>query len=45
MNPENRWNRQQDDWSRFRLDKSALEEREAKFLLHTGLLLGAILHI
>jgi hypothetical protein len=30
---------------RFRLDKSALEEREAKFLLHGGLLLGALLHI
>jgi Fic family protein len=42
---ENRWNWQQDDWPRFRLDKSAVEEREAKFLLHGGLLLGALLHI
>jgi len=45
MDAENRWNWQQDDWPRFRLDKSALEEREAKFLLHGGLLLGALLHI
>jgi Fic family protein len=45
MNAENRWNWQQDEWPRFRLDKSALEEREAKFLLHGGLLLGALLHI
>jgi len=45
MDAENRWNWQQEDWPRFRFDKSALEEREAKFLLHGGLLLGAILHI
>lgn len=45
MDAENRWNWQQDDWPGFRLDKSALEEREAKFLLHGGLLLGALLHI
>ena len=45
MDAENRWNWQQDDWPRFRLDKSALEEREAKFLLHGGLLLGALLHV
>src|SRR6266542_3026563 len=45
MDAKNRWNWQQDDWPRFRLDKSALEEREAKFLLHGGLLLGALLHI
>ncbi len=45
MDAENRWNWQQDDWPRFRLDKSALAEREAKFLLHGGLLLGALLHI
>ncbi|MGH7845897.1 MAG: DUF4172 domain-containing protein, partial [Candidatus Binatia bacterium] len=45
MDAENRWNWQQDDWPRFRFDKSALEEREAKFLLHGGLLLGALLHI
>ena len=45
MDAEKRWNWQQDDWPRFRLDKSALEEREAKFLLHGGLLLGALLHI
>jgi Fic family protein len=45
MGAENRWNWQQNDWPRFRLDKSALDEREAKFLLHSGLLLGALLHI
>ena len=45
MDAENRWNWQQDDWPRFRRDKSALEEREAKFLLHGGLLLGALLHV
>jgi Fic family protein len=45
MDAETRWNWQQDDWPRFRLEKSALEEREAKFLLHGGLLLGALLHI
>jgi Fic family protein len=45
MDAENMWNWQQDDWPRFRLDKSALEEREAKFLLHGGLLLGALLHV
>lgn len=45
MDTENRWNWQQDDWPRFRLDKSALEEMEAKFLLHGGLLLGALLHM
>jgi Fic family protein len=45
MADENRWNWQQDDWPRFRFDNSALGEREAKFLLHGGLLLGAFLHI
>jgi Fic family protein len=45
MDAENRWNWQQDDWPWFHLDKSALEEKEAKFLLHGGLLLGALLHI
>jgi Fic family protein len=45
MDAENKWNWQQDDWPRFRLDKSALEEREAKFLLQGGRLLGALLHI
>ncbi len=45
MDAENKWNWQQDDWPRFRFDKSTLEEREAKFLLHGGLLLGALLHI
>jgi Fic family protein len=45
MDAENKWNWQQDDWPRFRFDKSALEEREAKFLLHGGLLLGAFRHI
>ena len=45
MDTENRWNWQQDDWPRFRLDKSTIEEKEAKFLLHGGLLLGALLHI
>jgi len=45
MDAEYKWNWQQDDWPRFRFDKSTLEEREAKFLLHGGLLLGALLHI
>ncbi len=45
MDAENRWNWQQDDWPRFRLDKSVLAEREAKFLLHGGRLLGALLHL
>jgi Fic family protein len=45
MKTENRWNWQQDDWPRFRFDKSALDEREAKFLLRGGLLLGALLHM
>ncbi len=45
MDAENRWNWQHDDWPRFRFDKSDLVEREAKFLLHSGLLIGALLHI
>jgi Fic family protein len=45
MNAKNRWNWQQDDWPRFRFDKSALDERERKFLLHSGVLLGALLHL
>ena len=45
MHAENRWNWQQDDWPRFRFDKSALQQTEARFLLHGGVLLGALLHI
>lgn len=45
MDAQNKWNWQQDDWPRFRFDKSALDEREAKFLLRGGLLLGALRHI
>ena len=45
MDTENRWNWQQDDWPRFRFDTAALAEKEAKFLLHGGLLIGALLHI
>jgi Fic family protein len=45
MDAENRWNWQQDDWPRFSFDKPTLEDREAKFLLHGGVLLGALLHI
>ena len=45
MDAEKIWNWQQADWPRFRLDKSALEDREAKFLLRGGLLLGALLHV
>ena len=45
MDAENKWNWQQDDWPGFRFDKSTLEDREAKFLLHGGLLLGALRHI
>ena len=45
MQAESRWNWQQSDWPRFRYDKSVLESSEAKFLLHGGLLRGALLHI
>src|SRR5918996_1494713 len=45
MDAGKRWNWQQDDWPRFRFDKTTLEEREAKFLLQSGLLLGALLHM
>jgi Fic family protein len=45
MDGEKIWNWHQDDWPRFRFDKSVLEEREANFLFHGGLLLGALLHI
>jgi Fic family protein len=45
MKSEKRWNWQQDDWPRFRFDRSVLEEREAKFLLHGGRLLGALVHV
>jgi Fic family protein len=45
MDAGKRWNWQQSDWPRFRFDKRALEEREAKFLLQSGLLLGALLHM
>jgi Fic family protein len=45
MDAENRWSWQRDDWPRFRFDKSALEKREAKFLIRGGLLLGALLHM
>jgi Fic family protein len=45
MAGENKWNWQQADWPKFRLDKSALAEKESKFLLQGGLLLGAVLHM
>jgi Fic family protein len=45
MNAENTWNWQQDDWPKFRFEVSALADREARFLLHEGLLLGGLLHI
>ena len=45
MDGENRWNWQQDDWRRFRFNKSALDQSEAKFLLRGGVLLGALLHM
>ena len=45
MDAEKRWNWQQDDWPHFRFDKTALAENETKFLLHSGLLLGALLHM
>ena len=45
MDTDHRWNWQQDDWPRFRFEKTTLEEREAKFLLQGGILLGALLHI
>jgi Fic family protein len=40
-----KWNWQQDDWPEFRFDSPILEEREAKFLLRAGVLLGASQHI
>ena len=45
MGNQNRWNWQQDDWPEFRFDRPVLEEREAKFLLRSGVLLGASRHI
>jgi Fic family protein len=45
MDAKNKWNWQRDDWPRFRFDKTALDETEAKFLLRGGLLLGAFRHI
>ncbi len=45
MDVEKIWNWQQDDWPGFRLDKSALEQKEARFLLNGGLLLGALLNM
>ena len=45
MDNQNRWNWQQDDWPEFRFDRPVLEEREAKFLLRAGVLLGASQHI
>lgn len=45
MDGEITWNWQQDDWPRFRLDKLALDEKEAKFLLNGGILLGALLYM
>jgi Fic family protein len=45
MEPERKWNWQQNGWPLFRFDRSAIEEREAKFLLRGGLLLGAFLHL
>ncbi len=40
-----KWNWQQNDWPRFRYQKSALEELEAQFLKGSGLLLGATKHL
>ena len=45
MDNPNRWNWQQDDWPEFRFDRPVLEEREAKFLLRAGVLLGSSQHI
>lgn len=45
MAPQKKWNWQQEDWPRFRFDRSAIEERETKFLLGGGLMLGALLHL
>lgn len=45
MKTEKKWNWQQDDWPQFRFDRSAVEEREAKFLVRGGHLLGALLHL
>ena len=45
MKFEKRWNWQQDDWPKFRYDKTAVEELEPEFLLQGGLLLGVLLHL
>ena len=45
MKNEKKWNWQQDDWPQFRFDKSTIGEREAKFLVSGGHLLGALLHL
>lgn len=39
------WNWQQDEWPRFLYDSQALVELERKFLMQSGMLLGAYLHI
>ena len=45
MDSEKRWNWQQDDWPQFHFDRAVLQDREAKFLFGSGLLLGAFRHI
>ncbi|MGB7947826.1 MAG: Fic family protein [Candidatus Binatia bacterium] len=45
MDSEKRWNWQQDDWPQFRFDRAVLQDKEAKFLFGSGLLLGTFRHI
>jgi Fic family protein len=39
------WNWQRDDWPHFTFKKSLLDEREARFLRQSGVLLGSTKHI
>lgn len=39
------WNWEHEDWPNFAYDSTALEQQEARFLLHSGELLGAFRHV
>jgi len=40
-----KWNWQQEDWPSFTYDQSALTELEEQFLLNSGVLVGAFMHL
>tara|TARA_R110002110_G_C13469589_1_gene719978 strand:- start:230 stop:1351 length:1122 start_codon:yes stop_codon:yes gene_type:complete len=40
-----KWNWQQEDWPNFTYDQSALKEFEERFLLNSGVLVGAFMHL